>query len=529
MVSEPEEYIEEKAFLECVPYNDEYYKISFLIEKGYAKGLNECNDTDINDIKKLSINRFYDVLEISCKLRELIIGLEDYEHDVYEDAQTSNYIDTEVNKIKQEYDIKIKKLKDEHDKKINEVNTVYVEDIYTYDKEINQYKDNIEELKKDYEKRLSILQKEKDALKTEKSRLLTTVQEKEDAINIFKGQVEKFVMKAIEPLKNTHKEEIMRMEAHYKEEKTRMEKQSNDEKNRIENMGRSEILRLETSYKSMIELIEKTNSSENEKLKRKIEEGEARIEELYNELKCSQVSSVKGSIGQTDFIELVKQHTDWTNVEDTSKTARAGDVRGYIGKVDTLFEIKNYTSDVPTREVIKFIRDMEVHSNIPYGVFISMNSGIANKKGNITFQWTSYGQLCIFFSNFLKTDVDMSLKYIGECASIGQRFFSLNNDEDNDKIEFYKEKIVQIKTIITKQLSEVSEMMASMTQHKKLQLDNITKHYTEYKMGLDKMKVSCNEIIDIIIGEPTDEVVVEEIVEVEEKKGRGKKKAKISE
>ena len=48
-------------------------------------------------------------------------------------------------------------------------------------------------------------------------------------------------------------------------------------------------------------------------------------------------------------------------------------------------------------------------------------------------------------------------------------------------------------------------------------------------MGLDKMKVSCNEIIDIIIGEPTEEVVVEEIVEVEEKKGRGKKKAKISE
>jgi hypothetical protein len=169
---------------------------------------------------------------------------------------------------------------------------------------------------------------------------------------------------------------------------------------------------------------------------------------------------------------------------------------------------------------------MEVHSNIPYGVFVSMTSGIANKKGDVSFQWTSHGQLCIFFGNFIKHDMEMCLKYIGECSGIGHRFFTLSQGEENNEAEIYRDKLVQIKTIITKQLADVSEMMASMMQHKKLHLDNINKHYTEYKMGLDKMKVLCNEIIDIIVGESMESTIENEVVEeivVEEKKKRGRK------
>ena len=513
----------EKAFLECMPYNDEYYKVSFLIYKAHGNAFVNGN-SGIEGIKFIDTNRFYEILELSCKLREIITDYDEIQEDDYEWNINQRLIDEEVTKINHEHDAKIKRMKDEHVKKLKE----YEEEADEYEKEIEDHKKKLDEMRREHEKRMVILEKEKDTLKYDKNNLLIAIKEKEESMNIFKNQMEQYVTKFIEPMKKTHKEEITRLETQHKEEKVRMEKQNNDEKNRMESTKQTEILRLESSYKSLIEVIEKNSQMENLGLKKKIEESENKIQELYDELKCSQASVVKGSVGQSDFQELVKRYTDWTNVEDTSKTARAGDLRGFIGKTEVLFEVKNYTTDVPGKEVTKFIRDMEVHSNIPYGVFISMNSNIANKKGTITFQWTTHGQLCIFFSNFLKNDVEMGLKYIGECASIGQRFYSLNKNEDENKVEMYKDKIMQIKLIITKQLSDVSEMMASMLQHKKLQLDNITKHYTEYKLCLDKMKLSCNEIIDIIIGDSNECEVVEEVneetVQENDVKKRSKKK-----
>lgn len=508
-----------QALLECVPYDNDYHKVSFLIENYYAE---EVGD----HFKNISPNQFTNVIEACWRVRSIVDDIIESEGDM----RDLYYIDEEKEKCKKEYNDKLKQLKDEHDKKLKELTEEHSEEIDSYSEELEIHKQTLEELKREHEKRMTILQKEKEGLKQEKTTLLTMLNEKEEAMNIFKKQVEGLVQKALEPIKNNHREEILRMEKQYKEEKTRMENTSREEKNRMESSSNSEILRLETAHKEMRVLLERNHITENERLKKKLEEQEERIHNLYSELKQSQASVIKGSVGQADFLELVKQHTDWTNMEDTSKTARAGDLKGFIGKVETLFEIKNYSADVPGKEVVKFIRDMEVHSNIPYGVFVSMTSGIANKKGDVSFQWTSHGQLCVFFGNFLKHDMGMSMKYIEECAGVGHRFFTLSQGEENNEADVYRDKLIQVKTIITKQLSDVSEMMASMMQHKKLQLDNINKHYTEYKMGLDKMKVSYNEIIDIIVGEPVEDtieniVVVEEVVVdvVEEKKKKGRK------
>jgi hypothetical protein len=495
------------AFLECVQHTLQHHKVSFLIKTSRIHILDELKD--------IPIDKFQDILETSVQIRTLVDSI--HRHETY--ISTSNLIDEEKNKCKEEYNTKVKQLKDDHERKLKEMSNEYIYNINFYSEEIEGHKHSLNDLKQDFEKRIQLFQKEKEGLKEEKSTLQTTLQEKEEAMNIFKKQMDELFQKSLEPIKNNHKEEIMRMEKHYKEEKARMEHSSN-----------SEILRLENGHKEMRVLLERNHIMENERLKKKLEEQDERIHNLYSELKQSQASVIKGSVGQADFLELVKEHTDWTNMEDTSKTPRAGDLKGFIGKVETMFEVKNYTSDVPGKEVVKFIRDMEVHSNIPYGVFVSMTSGIANKKGDVTFQWTSHGQLCVFFGNFLKHDMGMSMKYIGECAGVGHRFFTLSQGEENNEVEVYRDKLIQVKTIITKQLSDVSEMMASMMQHKKLQLDNINKHYTEYKMGLDKMKISYNEIIDIIVGEVVEDtigndVVMEEVIMdvVEEKKKKGRK------
>ena len=499
------------AFLECVQHTLQHHKVSFLIETS--------NIHILDGLKDISIDKFQDILETSVRVRTLVDSIHRHETDI----SHNNRIDEERNKCKEEYNSKVKQLKDDHERKLKEMTKEYTSNVHSYSEDLERHKQSLEELKREHEKRMTILQKEKDGLKQEKNTILTTLQEKEEAMNIFKKQMDELFQKSLEPIKNNHKEEIMRMEQHYKGEKARMEHGSS-----------AEILRLENGHKEMRVLLERNHIMENERLKKKVEEQEERIQHLYSELKQSHASVIKGSVGQADFLELVKQHTDWTNMEDTSKTARAGDLKGFIGKVETMFEVKNYTSDVPGKEVVKFIRDMEVHSNIPYGVFVSMTSGIANKKGDVTFQWTSHGQLCIFFGNFLKHDMGMSMKYIGECAGVGHRFFTLSQGDENNEADIYRDKLIQVKTIITKQLSDVSEMMASMMQHKKLQLDNINKHYTEYKMGLDKMKISYNEIIDIIVGEAVEDtigndVVMEDVVEVvEEKKKKGRKSKAVA-
>jgi hypothetical protein len=383
-----------------------------------------------------------------------------------------------------------------------------------------------------------------------KRTLENTLQEKDNAMKAFELNINNLIQKAMETTNKRHVEEIDRLMNQYNKEKTRFENSIQkledmlqnekasyhtllrEEKTRHEMLKKEEILRLESSNKMLIENMRTLYMSDKEKLEKDLLESQEKIKELQESIKTSQASVIKGVVGQNDFFELIKEYTTWTGIEDTSKTSHAADLRGYIDKIETMFEVKNYTSDVPTKEVVKMIRDLETHSNISYGVFVSMNTGITGKKKPIEFQWTAHGQLCIFVSNLLKQDLEMVFNYIGQCATIAHRFFSLCNNDEKNELESYKDKLLQVKTVITKQISEISEMITAMGHHKKLHMDNLNKHYTEYKLMLEKMKISCNEVVDIVVGstEPMSEETnvdvqpdVDVVVNVSEKKKRKKK------
>lgn len=379
--------------------------------------------------------------------------------------------------------------------------------------DLQNYRNELENMRNEYERTIM-------TERSTKRKLEQSIQEKDNAMKIFEQNINRLIEKSTENIEKRHGEEM-----------NRLIKQNTEDKARLETSKREEIMRLEISHKTFIENMRQFYNADKEKIERDLKESFERVKELQESIRLNQVSAIKGSVGQNDFFELVKEHTTWTGMEDTSKTSRAGDLRGYIDKVETMFEVKNYTSDVPSKEVVKMIRDLETHSNIAYGVFVSMNTGIAGKKKTIDFQWTAHGQLCIFISNLLKYDIEFVFNYIGQCASIAHRFFTLSNNEGKNELESYKDKLMQVKIIITKQILEISEMIATMMHHKKLHVDNLNKHYTEYKLMLEKMKLSCNEIIDIVVGDDIENVQVddqvsepqEEIVMIEKKKGRKKK------
>lgn len=379
--------------------------------------------------------------------------------------------------------------------------------------DLQNYRNELENMRNEYERTIM-------TERSMKRKLEQSIQEKDNAMKIFEQNINRLIEKSTENIEKRHGEEM-----------NRLIKQNTEDKARLEASKKEEILRLEISNKTFIENMRQFYNADKEKIERDLKESFERVKELQESIRLNQVSAIKGSVGQNDFFELVKEHTTWTGMEDTSKTSRAGDLRGYIDKVETMFEVKNYTSDVPSKEVVKMIRDLETHSNIAYGVFVSMNTGIAGKKKTIDFQWTAHGQLCIFISNLLKYDIELVFNYIGQCASIAHRFFTLSNNEGKNELESYKDKLMQVKIIITKQILEISEMIATMMHHKKLHVDNLNKHYTEYKLMLEKMKLSCNEIIDIVVGDDIENVQVddqvsepqEEIVMIVKKRGRKKK------
>jgi hypothetical protein len=104
-------------------------------------------------------------------------------------------------------------------------------------------------------------------------------------------------------------------------------------------------------------------------------------------------SSLKGKIGETGFDALVERHTTW-EIENTSGTPQSCDRFGTIRGCKTLFELKNYSQNVPRKEVDKFKRDMELHGDCPVGIFISYNTNIVGAPQDFFFSEIEWYARC---------------------------------------------------------------------------------------------------------------------------------------
>ena len=504
----------EKIIIE--PFNETHKKIIFTVK----------NDKEIpNELQTAHPDFLLDLIWIAQKIYMLTIEVKDINDDNY----FENRYYERADELEEEYDEKIKQIKEDNKKKVDE----FLRKIKQNETDLEYYKKELETMKKDYDKSLS-------TERTSRRTLEQSLQEKDNAMKAFELNINRLIEKSTETIEKRHGEETKRIIKQYDEEKRRfevsikkLEDMIREERTRLEVVKKDEILRLETGHKELVNNMKKFYEQDKKRmdnelieLNNQLYDAQTNISKLENIISINKSAVIKGATGQNNFYDLVKEYTTWTGIEDTSKTSRAGDLRGYIDKVETMFEIKNYSSDVPSKEVLKMLRDLETHSNVSYGVFISMNSGIAGKKKGIEFQWTAHGQLCIFISNFLNNDMEMIFNYIGQCASIAYRFFTTSNVVNNSELESYKDKLLQVKMIITKQITEISEMISAMACHKRLQLDNLNKHYTEYKLMLEKMKLSCNEIVGIVVGD-MDEIEDDDAhtdVDVVEKKKRGRKK-----
>ena len=134
-------------------------------------------------------------------------------------------------------------------------------------------------------------------------------------------------------------------------------------------------------------------------------------EQMTNQTIIKNNSSLKGANFEEEFTEHINSKRKW-NIEDTSKETLSFDRQSKsIHTLEVAFELKGHESkNIPQEDVNKFIRSMQIHTNIKVAFFIAAKRAIANKtKNQFTFEITKEDQLCVYINKFSEIDENTSV------------------------------------------------------------------------------------------------------------------------
>ena len=134
-------------------------------------------------------------------------------------------------------------------------------------------------------------------------------------------------------------------------------------------------------------------------------------EQMTNQTIIKNNSSLKGANFEEEFTEHINSKRKW-NIEDTSKETLSFDRQSKsIHTLEVAFELKGHESkNIPQEDVYKFIRSMQIHTNIKVAFFIAAKRAIANKtKNQFTFEITKEDQLCVYINKFSEIDENTSV------------------------------------------------------------------------------------------------------------------------
>ena len=282
-----------------------------------------------------------------------------------------------------------------------------------------------------------------------------------------------------------------------------------------------EIKRIQLANKESLETMERIAKEQVKEMRDLYEERETK---LRQDLQKSIGSSDKGKQGEREFEDLVKEFVLWPPLVNMSKTSHGTDRSCKIRNCNTLFEIKNYSNDVPSKEVEKFERDMEEHQDAHMGVFVSLNTNIVSKKsGNfIILKWSSKSQLLLYINSFYKHSAEDILKFIDICADIAWLVFSKSQNSSDDETLELQSKIEHAKVYIESSLKQCGDLLTEFSHDKKFWQDQIIKQNTKYTIAIKNIKTNLQGMLGLLLGHVEDEPELE-VKEEKEKPAKSKK------
>ena len=282
------------------------------------------------------------------------------------------------------------------------------------------------------------------------------------------------------------------------------------------------------SWEKYEKILGKTEAEYKENMKERL----AELKEIYTketervrkENDKSHVSSSKGKQGEREFEDICAEYTGWGPLINTSKETAATDRRGVIKGCNAMFEIKKYKDNVPTTQVVKFVRDMKENPDTPLGVFISLNSNICNKLDKyINIEWSEDSQLLLYINSFNTHSIPDTMEFIDTCAGIAQTVYKTARSrvDTSDNSVALQSRIDQAKFLINKELFSIVDGLKTLDKYKTSLLDMVTNQHNDLKRQMTTTKETLRMMIDALIGKVEEEVVVTQAIT--DKKSRSKK------
>ncbi len=152
------------------------------------------------------------------------------------------------------------------------------------------------------------------------------------------------------------------------------------------------------------------------------------VKELQEQLlargKVKANAALRGKEGEEEFAELA-DGMGW-HLERTAGESHQCDYKGDVRGMGVYFEIKAHADTVPSKELVKFHRDMKEHPEIGAGVFIAMTAPLrSNGKSGFWTEWTEDGRLLVFVGEFLTSGIPVTytLGVIGQLLEVAGRIW----------------------------------------------------------------------------------------------------------
>ena len=255
-----------------------------------------------------------------------------------------------------------------------------------------------------------------------------------------------------------------------------------------------------------------------------------REEELQITLQRGASSSYRGQDGETFFQKIAEEKMKW-KLTDTSKIPHSCDYSASIHKINVFFEMKNYTDDIRSSEITKFLRDMKEHPEVHIGIFISLHTRIMGKDREkpISIEWINDSQCAMYIQSFKELDENHTLSLIDQIikmSSIYSKIIGSKGDMSDETM--LQGRIDKARVYIDEYITETCCLIKRVTNDQKLHRQLVESSYSH---TLSVLKLQTNAIktaLEILTGEykednTIDESLVGEVDEVKPKKG-GKKK-----
>ena len=383
------------------------------------------------------------------------------------------------------------------------------------DKEVKTHTQILSQQKEDLEARLELARKNAASEKIiiaekfseEIKQLKSSLAISEQAVRDISGKSENMFKNLLDEVRQqmtaSHSQEISRVEATYQRFQSNSEQQHKDA-----------MAALKASYSEL-----------EDKLRKELGKATAAT--------AAAASVEIGKQGEMKFEDMVEKYTRWGPLQNTSKLNHHGDRMCKIKGCEAMFEVKEYSNDVPSKEVDKFKRDMEEHPDVQLGVFASMNTNISKKSGSyIQMEWTSHSQLLLYINRLQSHSPEDILVFIDVCAEIALTMYKLSHErpQDSETCIFLQEKINRCKDVAERAMKRILDYMNVMNINKKTLLETITKHYDENRIFMKQVVESLKESLEILSGKSQEVVAVAEAVEASpaaQKKSRAPKKSSV--